>query len=76
MAKSIPSDATRLLFGALAVPGLAQVEQFNLEQHKLGRLLELRAEIDSLRSGRGLEPVYGMRRERHWQHAIPDSIPG
>lgn len=71
MAKAIPSDAARLLFGALAAPGLTQIRQFTLEQHKLDRLLELRAEIDSLRSGRGLEPVHDARRERNWQLAIP-----
>jgi hypothetical protein len=70
MAKAIPSDAARLLFDALAATGLTQVRQFTLEQRKLDRLLELRAEIDSLRSGRGLEPVHGLFREMNW-HAHP-----
>jgi len=52
MAKALPSDATRVFLGALASPGLPQFTHFRIEQHKLDRLLALRAEIDSLRSGR------------------------
>ena len=71
MAKAIPSDAVRLWLGALAATGLTQIREFTLEQHKLDRLLELRAEIDSLRSGRWLEPVHGMRRARNWHATTP-----
>ena len=56
MAKALPSDATRIFLGALASPGLPQFRQFRIEQHKLDRLLALRAEINSLRSGTAEQP--------------------
>jgi hypothetical protein len=46
------AEAARAAFGDFAAAGAAST---GLEQHKLDRLLELRAVIDSLRSERGGE---------------------
>jgi len=64
MTKAIPSEASRLFYGALATPGMPEIRQFRLEQSKLDRLLELRAEIEALRFGRGREPLAFVRPER------------
>jgi len=50
MGRSMTAEAGRLAFGELSTPGNSPAD---LEQHKLDRLLELRAVIDSLRAERG-----------------------
>lgn len=67
MAKGIPSEASRLFYAALATPGAPEIRQFRLEQGKLDRLLELRAEIEALRLGR--------RDLRHLMRFEPSSRP-
>jgi hypothetical protein len=52
MGRSMTAEAGRLAFGELVTPGLSQAD---LEQHKLDRLLELRAVIDALRVERADE---------------------
>jgi hypothetical protein len=60
MAKTLPSDATRVIHCVLAAPGMsAAYRQFRAGQLKLERLLELRAEIEALRSGRVSAPRRG-----------------
>jgi hypothetical protein len=52
MGRSMTAEAARLAFGDIASSGISPA---GLEQHKLDRLLELRAVIESLRTERGDE---------------------
>jgi len=58
MARSMTAEAGRRAFGKFAAPGSSPT---GLEQHKLDRLLELRAVIDSLRAERGDELLTDVR---------------
>jgi hypothetical protein len=57
MGRSMTAEAGRLAFGDLPTPRTPA----GTEQHKLDRLLELRAVIDSLRSSHGDELMEDLR---------------
>lgn len=57
MGRSMTAEAARLAFGDLPAPGTPAGN----EQYKIDRLLELRAVIDSLRTGHGDELMDDLR---------------
>jgi hypothetical protein len=62
MGRSMTTEAARLAFGhAFDECAAVSSDSGGLEQHKLDRLLELRAVIDSLRAERAQELLSGVR---------------